>query len=414
MHNISYIKVNERVACPAVIKKTPLNDNSPDERVDNSEEDQSGGVFFIDSSLYLSSIKLESKSVSVVSQRGIYHHSVSFGIDSEMSEMLGDEIALFDGGALNGNYVHPYVVRKYYKSLKPHIQENEYSVILGDQRQKVRLSGTISLRISITYHEVTSTNTLLFGIMGPFHVDVSIPRGPMFIVGLPDLFTKVGMVYKKMTDEAFAQYTDQAEGSFQNAIPMRSLSQLSLADYETELGTKPENCTIPWEDPWTDRSWEDDFIGLPESFAGARLCFYEKDYDARLLEYFDYFDEHINEGFRQNTKVVDLLKSKKYSGCFVPETWEGIKNYKLIKIEFHKDMPSRIVARRVRLNGRLQQAFEKEFERLTTYQFRKCNSPWASPMTVAPKATPPFIRFCICLICLIHDGVRTVASVFVF
>ena len=61
-----------------------------------------------------------------------------------------------------------------------------------------------------------------------------------------------------------------------------------------------------------------------------------------------------------------------------------VKNYKLIEMEFRKDMPDRIVARRVRLNGRLQQSFEKEFERLMTYQFRKCDSPWASPMTL-PK-----------------------------
>ena len=46
------------------------------------------------------------------------------------------------------------------------------------------------------------------------------------------------------------------------------------------------------------------------------------------------------------------------------------------------------------INPRWWECTEKEFYRLCGYFYRASRSPWASCLVVAPKATPPYIRFC--------------------
>jgi hypothetical protein len=109
---------DEGYACPANINFNSLND-SP--RNDFNDVKEGSEVYFLNSVFYSSSMER----VSVSSQREIYHHSVSFGVQSEV---LGEAVALFDGGALNGNYIHPYIVQRYLNVLRPYIQPNEFSV----------------------------------------------------------------------------------------------------------------------------------------------------------------------------------------------------------------------------------------------------------------------------------------------
>ena len=43
---------------------------------------------------------------------------------------------------------------------------------------------------------------------------------------------------------------------------------------------------------------------------------------------------------------------------------------------------------------KLFEHFKKEFDRLLSSMYVRCDGPVASPLVIAPKATAPFIRFC--------------------
>ena len=57
-------------------------------------------------------------------------------------------------------------------------------------------------------------------------------------------------------------------------------------------------------------------------------------------------------------------------------------------------MPERMKPPARPVNPRLFAHAEKEHARLRGYMYRDSNSPIASPLVIAPKATKPFIRFC--------------------
>ena len=58
-------------------------------------------------------------------------------------------------------------------------------------------------------------------------------------------------------------------------------------------------------------------------------------------------------------------------------------------------MPERMKPKAHPILMKLQEATKKEFDRLLGYFFEPCQSDWASPLTVAPKATDPFVRLCV-------------------
>jgi hypothetical protein len=91
---------------------------------------------------------------------------------------------------------------------------------------------------------------------------------------------------------------------------------------------------------------------------------------------------------------MDLLLDEKPIQVFVPRTWEGIKGIVDLKMEVSIDMPKHMKPPARPVNPRIYEPAKKEFERMLTYFYVKSNSPVASPLVVAPKATKPFIRIC--------------------
>jgi hypothetical protein len=65
-----------------------------------------------------------------------------------------------------------------------------------------------------------------------------------------------------------------------------------------------------------------------------------------------------------------------------------------VELEFKDDLPKFIKPKPRRIPPRLLEATEKEFQRMLGYFYVKCNSSVASPLVVAPKNSPPWIRIC--------------------
>jgi hypothetical protein len=105
---------------------------------------------------------------------------------------------------------------------------------------------------------------------------------------------------------------------------------------------------------------------------------------------------HISESFKQSTNILELMQ--RYKSVFIPNNWRGI-DLEIIGMEpisprIKGTLPDKIPGKNYFINPKKMQSVQKELERLAGYFLEPSDSPYASPMVVAPKATDPFIRIC--------------------
>jgi hypothetical protein len=121
------------------------------------------------------------------------------------------------------------------------------------------------------------------------------------------------------------------------------------------------------------------------------LHYMEIGHDAAIQEYLSLIDTHVDPDFLLHTPVRALLESKGVD-VFVPQNWEGIRD---VEISLNwKEIPTRIKPHARPINPKLLATAKTEFDRLCQYMYTPSSSDVASPLVIAPKDTPPFVRFC--------------------
>jgi hypothetical protein len=114
-----------------------------------------------------------------------------------------------------------------------------------------------------------------------------------------------------------------------------------------------------------------------------------------LEKYESLLESHISEDLLKHIpEIKKYLLSEKCKAVFVPEVWQGIKGIDNLKLQTKDSLPSSINPPARPVNKRVFEPAQKEFERMLTYFYTKNESPWASPLVIAPKTTKPFIRIC--------------------
>ena len=132
----------------------------------------------------------------------------------------------------------------------------------------------------------------------------------------------------------------------------------------------------------------------PVSYQSETLKFMEMSVEESRREYLEMLDDHVSEGMRESCpEIMDLLRSPLAQEVFVPSTWDGIK-IEPVTMQINGQLPPRMFTRARPLRSELYECAKKEFERLRSYFYEESESPIASPLVIAPKATAPFIRFC--------------------
>jgi hypothetical protein len=112
-------------------------------------------------------------------------------------------------------------------------------------------------------------------------------------------------------------------------------------------------------------------------------------------EYLNDFSSHVNEEMKIAVpEVLDLLARQSSIECFAPSSWNGLKKVEPVKLETIGSLPTRLSPKARPVRENLFAHAKKEFTRLSTYFYENSESPIASPLVIAPKATAPFIRFC--------------------
>ena len=111
-------------------------------------------------------------------------------------------------------------------------------------------------------------------------------------------------------------------------------------------------------------------------------------------DYMRQLKEHITpEMIKEVPEILDLMMSDIAVTTFVPGTWEGLDippvDFKIVGI-----LPSSMKAKARPIPHQLLPSAKKEMTRMCQYMYLSSNSPIASPLVIAPKATDPFIRIC--------------------
>ena len=151
-------------------------------------------------------------------------------------------------------------------------------------------------------------------------------------------------------------------------------------------------------DPWSqipDTSCEElDATPDPLAFSEDVLRFMELSHDEALQEYYALLDSHVSPGMQEACpQLTDLLKSPMATSVFVPQRWNGMKVSPVV-FTTKPGLPDRMKPKARPVRAVLYESAKKEFERLRQYFYVPSESPHASPLVIAPKATAPYIRFC--------------------
>jgi len=274
------------------------------------------------------------------------------------------ESVLFDTGALSASYISKQYVDTHREDLAPFIRQARGAVRLAAQNVVVPISEVLHLTVVFTddsgqEHRAVEDYFVLPG------------SSNSMVVGLPSILSRYGKFFLRMLESVMDEYDGE---------PSHALSSV-----EGDLH-------YPWSAPLDLEAPEDLDTPLPCSFSDA-LHFMEMSYEDAKKEYFGQIDQHVSPAFRAATKVEELLRSDRGVAAFIPSNWEGIRMPPL-ELKWKEGLPERMHPKARPVNPRLLSDVKKEIDRLRTYIYEPSDSPIASCLVVAPKATAPFIRLC--------------------
>jgi hypothetical protein len=276
------------------------------------------------------------------------------------------EQALFDTGALHGNYVSAAFVRRHYDQLKPFLYDCKERVTMADNKTTVNIKQRAYLRVTFfddEGHEHTAIDT--FSVLETCTNDM--------IIGLPAIARYLGELLKQMIDEAVLCAIPP-----EDRAAIEKVSQIEVV--------------YPWSQPLDEEAPEDAATPLPCSFTEP-LNHLGKAREQSIDEFFDQIKAHVSAAMLEKTAIESLLRTKGIN-AFIPLDWRGINGIPPLKLTVKPGMPDSIKPRARSVNPKLFENAKKEFDRLLDYFYEKSTSPIASPLVIAPKATNPFIRFC--------------------
>jgi hypothetical protein len=78
---------------------------------------------------------------------------------------------------------------------------------------------------------------------------------------------------------------------------------------------------------------------------------------------------------------------------YTPHNWDGI-NLPELHLTFHESLPDHHTVKARTIPYTMQDSVSKELTRLRHYHLLDSQSPYASALVVAAKATSPFVRMC--------------------
>lgn len=302
-------------------------------------------------------------------KNGTFHHQNGSAIEVAN--------ALFDSGAIHSSYMS----RRFYDRHTDFfgvLTSIQGFVRLGDHKTLCKLHGSVHADISfIDENGDTHRNKIKFNVFDMDSNDV--------IIGLPDIAKSFHFLFSEMVwllrphDENESHMNEDLSRIEDDFVPMEIPIGTILPPWSTRQEVAEEELSIP--DP----------VNFSEP-----LHFMENTYEQNCEEFRRELPKHICPDLLNSPtgpKFVELMLTLGLE-TMVPRNWHGINGIPPAHVEWKDTLPDKMVASARPVNPRLLEDAKKEFNRLLSYFYRFSNSPWASPLVIAPKATKPFIRFC--------------------
>ena len=284
---------------------------------------------------------------------------------------------LLDTGALGGSYLS----RRLYDYLEPFLRDKTIHL-----RTNVTLADGVS---SLPIDKLVRTSVLFDTQVVTIELYVIDIMSYDIIVGLSDIRRYLASYFVEMV-------------LGRRLVPLDESREIHLIDNLHEniahsAMPEPAELLLPAFTTVEDEA-EEDQDDLPGSFKEL-LVLLGTPYEERKQAYIELLedDKHIEKEFHQVPGVRELFLGKGLQ-VFVPNNWDGVKNkdgttYEL-QIRFKAEMPDAHRPRYSHVSPALMATAKTEYERLGTYFLEKSESTIASPITIAGKATPPYVRLC--------------------
>ena len=286
---------------------------------------------------------------------------------------------LCDTGALSANYIAADLIKR----LKSKIKDERFfktkcKVTLADSKTIKHIDTGVKLKLVLQdrkAHKYTYT--------GDFFV-IDMKKNDI-IVGLPALTGRLHDFMQTLLQEAHTDQEQKLEAEENDTI------QLNALDLERAFPEEKER-VYPWKNCKQETAPEDEETELPVNFKEA-LTFLGKSREEAIKDFEELLDSRVSEELKKETDIINYLKTEAIN-AFIPTKWTGINGIEPLKLVWRDTLPLKMKPRARPINPRLWECSEKEFRRLCGYFYEASRSPWASCLVVAPKATPPYIRFC--------------------
>lgn len=273
---------------------------------------------------------------------------------------------LIDTGATDGSYIDKRFLEKVKDKAPGKIKPFNHEITLGDKVTKIKIAEIFEVELFFEYKGQTYRVTEQLRVMPSL--------GEEIIIGLPTIIVYLLPMFCGMLHDVAEELAEHPDAMLQYLI----------------------------EKPWAvidEEAPEDEDTPLPCAFTD-HLHYLNITHDEAVSEYYSQFSDEkdgyfrIHPNFRTATDIEKLLRSNKGVGTFVPTNWEGVRGVDPIEFNWKPGMPESMKPLPRPINPRLFETAMEELRRLCQYMYIPSDSPIASCLVVAPKATKPFIRFC--------------------
>ena len=265
------------------------------------------------------------------------------------------------------------------QELRDRFVPQESFATLADKKTRVRCYGFVEATLRFEFNGKGYIADVHFNVM-------DMERGGA-LIGLYDIAFKFLDLLIDLLKTIASQLRDTLAGRLpEPEPPPTSVS----AVYDTRAGLQS-----PWSEPLLETPEEELDTPMPASYDGP-LYHLSKPWEEVHAEYLAMLEAHIDPDFSKACpEFLELLKSPLCLDVFLPKSWEGLSQFEPYEIDFDASFPDVLRAPPRHFNPKLAESAYKEFKRLRGYFFSPSTSTVVSPMVLAPKATEPFVRFCI-------------------
>ena len=289
------------------------------------------------------------------------------------------ESCMFDTGAFHSNYINPNFLHRHWQMLSPMVFHDPSVITLADGKTSVQCDQVAIFDISFVNGEELLIAKLPFRVFQMASQDI--------IIGLPAVLKHFVQLLSHMLEDA-SLVLRRSEGEIEDAVQnIHTICTKELVDKEILIE--------PFSDMTVQDAQEDLDTPSPVWF-GDVLQQLETGLDAAIADYHETLLSRIAPEFITGTKrdVVKLLREKGVH-VFVARNWTGLKGFEPYDLEVRPDLPDQHQARCRPVAKNLWEPCRAELLRLVNLGFyRESQSPISSPIVVAAKKTPPYIRIC--------------------